>query len=115
MTTLCICIGIAFANTLKRWGILKKYVELGQVEIDNNLVENVIRPITLGRKKYLFAKSHESAQRAAMIYSLLGTCKINNINSMKLLHSIFFRITEHPIKQIDDLLPYNWIKASSEN
>ena len=108
-------IGKAFAYTLKRWDKLTKYVELGQVEIDNNLVENVIRPIALGRKNYLFAGSHESAQRAAMIYSLLGTCKINNINSMKLLHSIFLRITEHPIKQMDDLLPYNWIKVSSEN
>lgn len=104
-------IGKAFAYTLKRWGKLTKYVELGQVEIDNNLVENVIRPIALGRKNYLFAGSHESAQRAAMIYSLLGTCKINNINPMEWLHDIFLRINDHPINQIDDLLPHNWIKT----
>lgn len=104
----------AFAYTLKRWDKLTKYVELGQVEIDNNLVENVIRPIALGRKNYLFAGSHESAQRAAMIYSLLGTCKINNLNPMEWLHDIFLRINDHPINQIEDLLPHNWIKTRSE-
>ncbi|MBK7694805.1 MAG: IS66 family transposase [Saprospiraceae bacterium] len=107
-------IGKAFAYTLKRWDKLTKYVELGQVEIDNNLVENVIRPIALGRKNYLFAGSHESAQRAAMIYSLLGTCKINNLNPMEWLHDIFLRINDHPINQIEDLLPHNWIKTRSE-
>ncbi|MBK8641756.1 MAG: transposase [Saprospiraceae bacterium] len=106
-------IGKAFAYTLKRWDKLTKYVELGQVEIDNNLVENVIRPIALGRKNYLFAGSHEGAQRRNDIFTI-RTCKINNLNPMEWLQDIFLRINDHPINQIEDLLPHNWIKTRSE-
>ena len=101
-------IGKAIAYTLTRWIKLQKYIDHGEVEIDNNLIENSIRPLALGRKNFLFAGSHESAQRAAMIYSLFGTCKIKNINPYEWLRDILSRIKDHPINRISELLPHNW-------
>ena len=73
-------IGKAIAYSLNRWDKLSVYTNDGILEIDNNLVENAIRPVALGRKNYLFAGSHEAAKRAGMIYSFLACCKKNNIN-----------------------------------
>lgn len=101
-------IGKAIAYTLTRWTKLQKYIDHGEVEIDNNLIENSIRPLALGKKNFLFAGSHESAQRAAMIYSLFGTCKIININPYEWLKDILSRIKDHPINRISELLPHNW-------
>ena len=72
-------IGKALTYTLTLWKRLVRYTENGKWEIDNNLIENSIRPVALGRKNYMFAGSHEAAQHAAIIYSFLGTCKINNV------------------------------------
>ncbi|HHN48240.1 MAG TPA: IS66 family transposase [Bacteroidales bacterium] len=72
--------GIAMAYTIQRWDNLLAYLYDGCLEIDNNLVENAIRPNALGRKNYLFAGSHDAAQRAAIFYSLFGTCKKNKVN-----------------------------------
>jgi transposase len=72
-------IGQAIAYTLNLWSRLIRYIDDGRFEIDNNLVENSIRPVAIGRKNYMFAGSHEGAKRGAMMYSLLGTCKKNNI------------------------------------
>ncbi|MBK7971246.1 MAG: transposase [Bacteroidetes bacterium] len=69
-------IGKALAYSLSRWEKLMLYCTDGRLEIDNNLVENAIRPVAIGRKNYLFAGSHDAAQRATMIYSVLGTCKM---------------------------------------
>ena len=101
-------IGKAIAYSLSRWDKLNKYIDFGEVEIDNNLIENSIRPLALGRKNYLFAGSHQSAQRAAMIYSLFGTCKLNNVNPLEWLKDILCRIKDHPINRISELLPHNW-------
>ncbi|MBL0341666.1 MAG: transposase [Bacteroidetes bacterium] len=79
----------ALAYSCSRWEKLMLYATDGKLEIDNNLVENSIRPIAIGRKNYLFAGSHISAQRAAMIYSLLGTCKLKGINPYEWLKNIF--------------------------
>ncbi|MBX7177030.1 MAG: transposase, partial [Saprospiraceae bacterium] len=103
-------LGEAIGYTLKRWRQLSNYIDHGEVEIDNNLIENKIRPIALGRKNYLFAGSHDSAQRAAMIYSLFATCKLHNINPYDWLIDVFKRINDHPINRIDELLPQNWEK-----
>ena len=65
---------------LGRWAKLTRYLEEGRVEIDNNLVENRLRPLALGRKNYLCAGSHDAAQRAAVVYSPLGTCKLHGVN-----------------------------------
>jgi transposase len=98
-------IGQAIAYTLGLWNRLTRYIDNGQVEIDNNLIENSIRPITLGRKNYLFAGSHEAAQQAAMIYSFLGTCKINNFEPYSWLKDTLNRIPDQSIQKLDELLP----------
>ena len=103
--------GKAVSYTLMRWEKLIRYTEDGRIEIDNNLVENAIRPIALGRKNYLFAGSHAAAQRAAVIYSLLATCKIHEINPQEWLTDVLSRIATHPMKQIDELLPHRWEKG----
>lgn len=98
-------IGQAIAYTLGLWNRLTRYVDNGKVEIDNNLIENSIRPVTLGRKNYLFAGSHEAAQQAAMIYSFLGTCKINNVEPFAWLKDVLQRLPDHSIQRLDELLP----------
>ncbi len=103
--------GKAVNYTLKRWDKLTGYVKDGHIEIDNNLCENAIRPIALGRKNYLFAGSHDAAQRAAVIYSLLATCKKHDVNPQEWLGDVLARIPTHPHKQIDELLPHIWEKS----
>ena len=70
----------ALAYSLVRWNKLSYYAHTDFIHLDNNPVENSIRPVAVGRKNYLFAGSHDEAQRAAMIYSLLANCKNYNIN-----------------------------------
>jgi transposase len=98
-------IGQAITYTLGLWNRLTRYIDNGQVEIDNNLIENSIRPVALGRKNYLFAGSHEAAQHAAMIYSFLGTCKINNIEPYGWLKNTLQRLPDQSIQRLDELLP----------
>ena len=98
-------IGKAFAYTLKQWPHLKRYIERGDFQIDNNLIENSLRPVALGRKNYLFCGSHEAAQNAAMIYSFLGTCKINNIEPYQWLKETLEALPECKSSQLSRLLP----------
>jgi transposase len=98
-------IGAAIAYTLTLWPRLIRYIDQGRFHIDNNLIENSIRPVALGRKNYLFAGSHEAAQQAAVIYSLVGTCKINNIEPFAYLTKILSIIPDYPVNQLHKLLP----------
>ena len=98
-------IGQALHYCLERWDKLVLFTANGKLEIDNNLVENAIRPVAVGRKNYLFAGSHNGAQRAAMLYSFLGTCKINDINPFEWLRATLDRIPNHPVNKISELLP----------
>ena len=100
--------GKAVGYSLNRWTKLCRYVDDGRIEIDNNLVENTIRPIALGRKNYLFAGSHKAAQRAAMIYSLLATCKKHDVNPQLWLRDVLNRIPTHPMRRVHELLPHHW-------
>jgi transposase len=101
-------IGEALSYSLKRWEGLTYYIKDGDLEIDNNLIENAIRPVAIGRKNYLFAGSHEAAQRAAMMYSLFACCKKNDVNPHEWLIDVLNRISDHPINKIEELLPNNW-------
>jgi len=98
-------IGKALEYSLKRWKELELFTTDGQLEIDNNKIENEIRPIALGRKNFLFAGSHESAQRIAMIYSLLASCKANGIDPMKWLTQALEELPNRTVNEIEDLLP----------
>lgn len=101
-------IGKALGYSIERWNELSIYATDGKLNIDNNPVENSIRPVAIGRKNYLFAGSHEAAQRSAMLYSLLGTCKLNGINPFIWLRETLRQIATHPINKIEELLPQNF-------
>lgn len=99
-------IGKALSYSMKRWKELTVYLTDGRLEIDNNKIENEIRPIALGRKNFLFAGSHEAAQRIAMIYSLLATCKVNGIEPMGWLTHVLEELPNRRVNNIEDLMPY---------
>jgi hypothetical protein len=98
-------IGQAISYTLTLWPRLTRYIEQGRFNIDNNLTENSIRPVALGRKNYMFAGSHDAAQHAAIVYSLLATCKINNVEPFEWLSKTLSQISDHPANQLHKLLP----------
>jgi hypothetical protein len=100
--------GKAIFYSLNRWDKLSLYASSEKLNIDNNPVENSIRPVAIGRKNYLFAGSHAAAQRAAMFYSLLATCKNCQVNPNDWMEDVLNRIAEHPINRIKELLPQNW-------
>lgn len=102
-------IGEAFIYAKNSWDKLISYTLDGSYLIDNNLIENTIRPVALGRKNYMFAGSHQGAERAAMMYSFLGTCKLNNVDPQQWLTDVLQRIPDHSIQKLDELLPNYWI------
>ncbi|MGI4902232.1 MAG: IS66 family transposase [Janthinobacterium lividum] len=97
----------AVQYALNRWDALNTFAQDGHAEIDNNAVERALRAVALGRKNYLFAGSESGGERAAAMYSLIGTAKLNGVEPEAYLRDVLARIAEHPIKQIDDLLPWN--------
>ncbi|WP_062054047.1 IS66 family transposase [Aquimarina longa] len=108
-------IGKAIGYTLKLWGKLKRYITDGRFEIDNNLVENTIRPLALGRKNYLFSGSHKAAQKAAILYSFFASCKINNVNAYNWLKDVLEKIQEYKANRLYELLPNNWEVSQNQN
>jgi transposase len=104
----------AIAYTLNHWAELTCYLEDGRLDIDNNRCENVIRPVAIGKKNWLFAGSPDGARRMAIIYSLAATCKLNGINFYEYLFDILPRIQNYPAAKISDLSPINW-KMSKNN
>jgi transposase len=101
-------IGQAIAYSLSRWDKLCVYTTNARLQIDNNPVEREIRPVAMGRKAYLFAGSHDAAQRAAMIYSLFATCRMHKVNPYNWLKDILQRMPEYTTKNLHELLPQNW-------
>ena len=101
-------IGQLIAYSLQRWDKLSIYTTDAHLQIDNNPVERAIRPIAIGRKNYLFAGSHDAAQRAAMIYSLFSTCTLHDINPYNWLRDVLERMHTYTTKNLHELLPQNW-------
>ena len=97
----------AIGYTLPRWAALTRYLADGHLEIDNNAAERSLRTVALGRKNYLFAGSDAGGERAALIYSLIGTARLNDINPQDYLTYVIERIADHPINRVDELLPWN--------
>jgi hypothetical protein len=107
-------ITVAINYALERWDRLCYYTKDGRLNPDNNPVERSIRPVAIGRKNYLFAGSQRGAERLAMIYSLIGTCMMNNVNPYDWLKDVIETINEHPVNKISELLPHNWKRINEQ-
>jgi transposase len=105
-------LGKAMQYTLKIEKELMVYTQDGNLHIDNNLVENSIRPVALGRKNYLFMGSHEGAKRSAMLYSFMLSCKMNGINEIDWLEDVLTKINSTKKSELVNLLPHRWSKKA---
>lgn len=97
----------AFNYAFNNWAALLRYTQDGRLEIDNNTAERSLRGMGVGRKNYLFFGSDSGGERAAIIYALIETCKLNHIDPQRYLHYVLERIADHPINRIEELLPWN--------
>jgi hypothetical protein len=105
-------VAVAIRYALERRNALLRYCEDGRIEMDNNAAERALRAVALGRKNYLFAGSDAGGERAAAIYSLLGSAKLNGIDPEAYLASVLRRIADHPMARIAELLPWNLFPAT---
>jgi transposase len=101
-------IGKAIGYFLNQWKKLHRVLEAGELELDNNQIENKIRPLALGRKNYLFAGNHNAGQNIAMMYSFFATCKEHNVNPYDWLKDVLEKISDTKMTDLEKLLPQNW-------
>jgi len=97
---------------LKRWTAFTRFLDDGRICISNNAAERALRGIALGRKSWLFCGSDRGGQRAAVMYSLIVTAKMNDVDPQLWLADVLARIASHPVQHLDELLPWNWAKAT---
>jgi len=102
----------AIRYALSHWRALTRYVDDGLLEIDNNAAERALRAVAIGRKNYLFMGADSGGQRAAALYSLIGTAKLNGLDPAFYLRTILEKLPDHPINRIEELLPWNIAAAS---
>src|SRR5690625_1860620 len=102
---------IAMKQDIKRWAALTRYLEDGCVPIDNNHIEQQIRPLALGRKNWLFAASLRAGQRAAAVMTLIQSAKLNGHDPLAYLGDILQRLPTQPNHRIHELLPHHWRPA----
>ncbi|MBI2943505.1 MAG: transposase [Candidatus Wallbacteria bacterium] len=104
-------LGAAIGYAINNWAALRRYADTGFLSIDNNVAENTVRPVAIGRKNYLFIGSPAGGWRASVFYGLLATCKRHGVNPMEYLTDVLQRVWTHPASQIEDLLPHRWLAA----
>ncbi|MBB2931942.1 hypothetical protein FHX59_006416 [Paraburkholderia silvatlantica] len=97
----------AIRYALNRWPALVYYCADGRAEIDNLIAERALRGVALGRRNFMFAGSDAGGERAAAMYSLIGTARLNGLDPEAYLHYLIERIADHPVNRIDELLPWN--------
>jgi predicted metal-dependent hydrolase len=105
---------IAIDYMLTRWTAFTRFLSDGRICLTNNAAERALRGIALGRKSWLFAGSDRGGRRAAMMYSLIVTAKMNNIDPQAWLTNVLTRIAEHPAHRLDELLPWNWTRTRTD-
>jgi transposase len=98
---------------LKRWHAFARFLDDGRICLTNNAAERALRGIALGRKAWLFAGSDRGGDRAAIMYSLIVTAKLNDVDPQAWLADILARIAEHPVQRLDELMPWNWRKPTN--
>jgi transposase len=98
---------------LKRWTAFTRFLDDGRICISNNAAERALRGIALGRRSWLFCGSDRGGQRAAVMYSLIVTAKMNDVDPQAWLADVLARMAGHPAKHLDDLLPWNWAKTAA--
>jgi transposase len=94
--------------SLKRWTALTRFLDDGRLCISNNAAERALRGIAVGRHNWTFAGSDEGGRRAAAVYTLIETAKLNDIDPQAWLADVLARLPDHPARRIADLLPWNW-------
>jgi len=107
----------AIDYSLKRWDAFTRFLDDGRFCMSNNAAERAVRGIAVGRRNWTFCGSDSGGRRAAAIYTLIETCKLNDIDAWAWLCDVLARIADHPIKKIAELLPWNWktaCKASAQ-
>lgn len=97
----------------RRWDAFTRFLGDGRICITNNAAERALRGVAVGRKSWLFCGSDRGGQRAAVMYTLIGTAKLNNVDPQAWLADVLARIAEQPISRLDDLLPWNWSKPAT--
>src|SRR6202023_2162145 len=100
---------------LKRWTAFTRFLEEGRICLSNNAAERALRGIALGRKSWLFCGSDRGGERAAVMYSLIVTAKMNDIDPQAWLADVLARIAGHPVQKLDELLPWNWRQLNFRN
>ena len=105
----------AIAYGRKRWTALTRFIEDGRLEIDNNIAERAMRSIAIGRKNWLFAGSKAGGERAAAIYTVIETCKLNGIEPQAYIADVIAKIAaDWPAARWDELMPWNWRRANDQ-
>ena len=104
----------AMEYMLKRWSSFTRFLEDGRICLSNNAAERAVRGIALGRKSWLFCGSDRGGDRAALMYSMIVTAKMNDVDPQAWLADVLARIAEHPAKRLDELLPWNWRDSSQQ-
>jgi hypothetical protein len=93
---------------LKRWAAFTRFLSDGRICLTNNAAERALRGIAIGRKNWLFAGSDRGGERAAAMYTLIATAKLNNVDPQAWLADVLHRIADHPARRLHELLPWNW-------
>jgi transposase len=100
--------GQAISYALNQWPLLERFLEHGEVEIDNNLVENAIRPTAIGKKNWLFFGSAEAGHRSAVMYTLVANCRLHGVEPYAYLKDVLTRLPRTTNKEVAQLTPQRW-------
>jgi transposase len=103
----------AIDYSLKRWQVFTRFIDDGRLCMNNNAAERELRAVAVGRKNWTFAGSDEGGRRAAAIYSLIQTAKLNDVDPQAWLADVLARLPDHPASKVADLLPWSWQAAQA--